>query len=290
VLEVVDLDSLALVESPDAVDRWLKQRFLDALFTASFRGVPGYIWFLVEHQSEPDRFMVLRVLEYLVRSWVELRRLEPARTTLPPVVCVIVHHGEQGWNAPTRLQELIDGIDRVPELAPLVPDFEILVDDLVKQPDEALKRRPLPLFPKVVLWVLRDARTIQRFYEHLVAWAEELARLSLESPEDAATVSRYILKVAGDEPFENLQKRIIEVAPAMEQPMATAAEQLIQEGARKGKAEGKAEDILAIFETRRIAISAQQRARILDCKDVIELDRWLRKAVTAESVAELFSH
>jgi putative YhgA-like transposase len=238
------------------------------------------------------------VLEYLVRSWVELRRLEPTRTTLPPVVCVLVHHGEEGWDAPTRLRELIEGIDQVPELAPLVPDFEILVDDLVKQPDEALKQRPLALFPKVVLWVLRDARTIQRFYEHLVAWAEELARLSVESPEDAATVSRYILRVAGDEPFETLQKRIIEVAPAMEQPMATAAEQLIQEGVRRGEAKGKAEgeakgkaeSILAIFEERRLAISAEQRGRILECKDVLELDRWLRKAVTAQSVAELFSH
>jgi hypothetical protein len=71
----VDLDSIALVESKDLVDRWLKERFLDALFSASFRGVPGYIWFLVEHQSEPERFMVLRVLEYLVRSWRELLRL-----------------------------------------------------------------------------------------------------------------------------------------------------------------------------------------------------------------------
>lgn len=293
-LESVDLDSIALVESKDLVDRWLKERFLDALFSASFRGVPGYIWFLVEHQSEPEHFMVLRVLEYLVRSWRELLRLEPKRKTLPPCVCVIVHHGEHGWNAPTRLRELIEGFDQVPELSGLVPDFEILVDDLVRQPDEALKRRPLALFPKVVLWVLRDARTIQRFYEHLVAWSDELAGLSREFPEDAATVARYIVEVAGDEPFENLQKRILEVVPAMEKPMATAAEQLIQEGVRKGEAKGeakgKADGILAIFETRGLAVSEEQRARVLECKDAGQLDRWLRKAVTAQSAAELFSH
>ena len=57
-----------------------------------------------------------------------------------------------------------------------------------------------------------------------------------------------------------------------------------------GKAKGKAEDILAIFETRGLAVSAEQRARILESKDTVELDRWLRKAVTAERVAELFSH
>jgi hypothetical protein len=146
------------------------------------------------------------------------------------------------------------------------------------------------LFPRVVLWVLRDARTIERFYEHLVAWSEELAHLSQEFPEDAATVARYIVEVAGDEPFENLQKRILEAVPAMEKPMATAAEQLIQDGVRRGKAEGKAEALLAIFETRGLAVGAEQRARILECRDIAELDRWLRKAITAQTAAELFSH
>jgi hypothetical protein len=101
---------------------------------------------------------------------------------------------------------------------------------------------------------------------------------------------RAIVEVAGDEPFENLQKRILEVVPAMEKPMATAAEQLIQDGVRRGKAEGKAEALLAIFETRGLAVGAEQRARILECRDIAELDRWLRKAITAHSVAELFSH
>jgi predicted transposase YdaD len=101
VLEAIDIGSLALVHSDELVDRWLDTRFRDARFRTSFRGVTGYIWFLVEHQSAPDDRMVLRVLDYLVRSWMELLRLEPNRKTLPPVVCVIVHHGESGECAET---------------------------------------------------------------------------------------------------------------------------------------------------------------------------------------------
>ena len=105
---------------------------------------------------------------------------------------------------------------------------------------------------------------------------------------------RYILTVAGDEPFESIRKRITEVVPATERVMTTAAEQLIQEGVRRGeargKAEGKAEDVLAVLEARRLSVTADERARILDSKDIAELDRWLRKAVTVERVAELFSH
>jgi len=289
VLEAIDAGSLALVQG-DFVGQKLDERFTDALFSASFRGVPGYVWFLLEHQSEPDRWMVLRVLDYLVRSWLELLRLEPERKTLPPVVCVVVHHGERGWNEPVKLHELVEGLRELAELRGLVPDFEILVDDLVRQPDEELKRRPLAVFPKVVLWVLRDARTVQRFYHHLRAWGEELERLARESPEDMATVARYVWMVAGDEPVEAIQKRIIEVAPATEDVMASAAEQLIQRGKIQGKAEGKAEAILAVLEARGLAVSAAERARITECKDVAELDRFLRAAVTAGSAAELFSH
>jgi hypothetical protein len=104
---------------------------------------------------------------------------------------------------------------------------------------------------------------------------------------------RYIWSVAGDEPVENLQKRIAEVAPATEDVMASALEQLIQrgrlEGEARGKAEGKAEGVLAILEARGLAVSADQRARILASKDLAELDRWLRRAVSAESIGELFS-
>jgi predicted transposase/invertase (TIGR01784 family) len=162
VFDAIDAGSLELVQS-DVVDQRLSERFSDALFRASFRGVPGYVWLLLEHQSEPDRWMTLRVLDYLVRSWMDLLRREPELRTLPPVVCVVVHHGERGWAAPTRLHELVEGVRELPELRALVPNFEIIVDDLVTQPDEALKARPIGALPQVVLWVLRDARVVERF-------------------------------------------------------------------------------------------------------------------------------
>jgi hypothetical protein len=146
--------------------------------------------------------------------------------------------------------------------------------------------------------VLRDARVIQRLYQHLVSWAEELDRLSRDAPEDAATVMRYIFSVAGDEPLETLRSRIVDIVPATEQPMASAAEQLIQrgkalgrvEGKVEGKAEGKAEGVLAVLEARGLTLTQEQRQRILDSKDTAELDRWLRRAVTIETASDLFSH
>jgi len=238
--------------------------------------------------------MVLRVLEYLVRAWTELLRQEPKPERLPPVACVIVHHGERGWSEPTSLHDLVDGVKEVPVLARFTPNLEILVDDLITKPDEELKQRHLGGFPSLVLWALRDARQLERFLSHLRVWAAELSRLVRESPEDAVALLRYIFQVLGETSFEEVQQKIIEVAPETESAMATVGEQLIQrgraQGKGEGKAEGKAEAILSVLEARALKVSAEQRARITASKDVAELDRWLRLAATATDADALFSH
>jgi predicted transposase YdaD len=79
-----------------------------------------------------------------------------------------------------------------------------------------------------------------------------------------------------------------------ESTMASIGEQLIQrgrvQGRAEGKAEGKAEGILAVLEARGFELTAEQRARIEGSKDLSELDRWLRLAVTITSVEGLFAH
>jgi flagellar biosynthesis/type III secretory pathway protein FliH len=60
------------------------------------------------------------------------------------------------------------------------------------------------------------------------------------------------------------------------------------EGEAKGKAEGKAQAVLAVLEARGLRISDEQRARVLGCADLDELERWVRKAVTVKTTAALF--
>jgi hypothetical protein len=91
--------------------------------------------------------MAWRVLTYVQRIWDAVLRAEPKRASLPPVVTIVVHHGEGGWSAPRRLHDLVEGLRDHPELRRYVPDFEMLVDDLASADDEALKARPLPAFP-----------------------------------------------------------------------------------------------------------------------------------------------
>ncbi|SNT31794.1 hypothetical protein SAMN05443665_102380 [Actinomadura meyerae] len=60
------------------------------------------------------------------------------------------------------------------------------------------------------------------------------------------------------------------------------------EGKAEGRAEGEAEALLVILENRGVGVSGAARERILACRDESVLREWLRRALTATSVDELF--
>ena len=68
------------------------------------------------------------------------------------------------------------------------------------------------------------------------------------------------------------------------------ARKYVSLGQAEGEAKGKAEAVLRFLSTRSISPTAEERDRILGSRDIAELDRWIEKAATVASVAELFSH
>jgi Arc/MetJ-type ribon-helix-helix transcriptional regulator len=62
----------------------------------------------------------------------------------------------------------------------------------------------------------------------------------------------------------------------------------VAEAKAEGRAEGKAEDVLQLLEARSVAVSDEVRARIMACRDLAQLERWLLRAATVTAVDELF--
>jgi hypothetical protein len=60
-------------------------------------------------------------------------------------------------------------------------------------------------------------------------------------------------------------------------------------GKAEGEAHGEAKALLAVLEARGLSPSEQQRQRMLDCTDLEQLNVWVRKAVTAVDVEELYA-
>jgi hypothetical protein len=69
---------------------------------------------------------------------------------------------------------------------------------------------------------------------------------------------------------------------------AAHGERLVSEFTAKGLADGKAEAVLEILAARGIDVPDDARVRIKDCTDIDQLDTWVRGAVTATAVGELF--
>lgn len=60
------------------------------------------------------------------------------------------------------------------------------------------------------------------------------------------------------------------------------------EGKAEGKAEGEASAVLAFLEARGIEVPGSARARIGECRDLDQLDTWVRRAATAHTIDDLF--
>lgn len=58
--------------------------------------------------------------------------------------------------------------------------------------------------------------------------------------------------------------------------------------AAKGKAEGEARALLILLDSRGVALSPANRARVQEFTEIELLDRWFRLAVTADTEAEVF--
>ncbi|MGV9678324.1 hypothetical protein ACWDSJ_23860 [Nocardia sp. NPDC003482] len=66
------------------------------------------------------------------------------------------------------------------------------------------------------------------------------------------------------------------------------ARRYIAQGRSEGRAEGEAQALLVILDARGIVLSDDSRRRIADCRDMDQLNAWLRRSATATSADELF--
>lgn len=60
------------------------------------------------------------------------------------------------------------------------------------------------------------------------------------------------------------------------------------EGRDEGRVEGRAASVIAVLEAREIRIPKAASRQILQCSDVVQLDRWIRRAATVSRAADLF--
>jgi predicted transposase YdaD len=303
----VDWSTLRLQDG-HYVDEELGCAHSDLLYHAQADGMPIAIYLLFEHQSTADPLMPYRLLRYMVRIWERWLLEHPGAKHLPMVVPVVLSHAEGGWGAPTHMHELFE---LPPELFGAVgvhlPEFSFVLDDLALATDQQLRARALRALALLTLLLLRDCRSGPNLAARLADWSDAFRAVWAEphGREALRTVIHYLalatelktLQDVGDVLVPMLGQEAGEV-------VMTVGQRLIEEGHRvgraegrlegkaegeaEGKAEGKAEAVLTILAGRAVMVSDSDRERISSCRDLSELDRWMRASLTATRVADLF--
>lgn len=291
----VDWDSLRL-EPGSFVEVRDRDRFADLLFSAQVADSEVLLYLLFEHQSAPERLMPLRLLGYAVRKWEQLWRDDKTLRTLPPIVPVVLHHGEAGWHCPTSFHDLFaPGILEDLGITELVPSFRFALDDLSHESDAELLARAVhegERIVPIVLWALRDSRQDERFLASLAAWAGALAEVANapSGSEALLAVFSYISRVTQALSPHAILEAVERVAPQTKDIVMTLAEQWLQEGIEKGIQKGIQKGERAILE-KQLALkfgplSGSVRAR-LDSAAPADLELWAERILSAASIDEV---
>ena len=89
------------------VDEEMWYGSVDALFDVQYNGKERLsLYVLVEHQTDVQRLMALRMLRYCLRIWERQVGNLPPEDNLTPIVPVVFHQGRRKWSAETSFEDL----------------------------------------------------------------------------------------------------------------------------------------------------------------------------------------
>lgn len=162
------------------------------------------------------------------------------------------------------------------------PQLALWVVVLAELPKTAATRA-LRLFgqPAMQLEVLRELNALPPDHPQHAPWVDILAdvRYLIERVPDLSTEEKSIMT--------ELRQRWEQEKAQMRSEFRSEWEREQAQIRAAARAEGKAESILAVLMARGMAVSEAVRARVLGCKEVSLLDRWLTRAATAASDSEV---
>lgn len=120
-----------------------KETESDLIYKIQLKGKVVYFYILLEFQSRVDRFMAIRVLNYLTNFYLDYVATQQAAKKrirkLPAIFPLVLYNGKQKW---TAKQEIADLIESEPSLGAFTLHFQyLLINERSYSKDQLLKIR-----------------------------------------------------------------------------------------------------------------------------------------------------
>ena len=252
------------------------------------------LYVLIEHQSEPDRFIVFRVLEYVVqiyksqyREWIQ-RHESNRGFVFQPVLPIVFYTGTRSWE---RLPAFAELTDAYAALEPVLPAIRPLFLNLNAIAESQLKLTETPF--GCVLEVLRTREAPTAEFQQTVAEAtRELGKIARREHERWLDLMSYLMAIvyhyreAAEQPqlFELLhqtaQRELRKEVKAMQQSLAQVHAEEAQLGALRAT-------LLLQLEEKFGAISEALLRHVATEDDPVQLMKWLQKIIKAKRLKDV---
>jgi hypothetical protein len=280
---LIDFSTLS-PEPAHFVDTKLRDRYSDLLFSLKIAGRHSLVYILFEHQSYADPWMLLRLLEYMVRIWRAYLGKHPRAKRIPVILPVVLHHSKKGWRVASRFKALLDVDERLWEAAErFVPQFEIVLDDISHENDAVLKARSVSAMVKLALYLFRYSRTRDELFAGLGRWADVLLEVA-EAPDGGAAIGAVM------EYLHSVTKRDeAEVVMAVNEAIGDSVYDRIMHGGdwfvRRGVKQGQREMLLRQLRVRFGELPESAVAQV-NAADSAELTALAERILTAPDLSQ----
>lgn len=298
-----DFERLEPVPNTFLLDDWRK-RESDLLFRLPFRSggelPPALVCLLIEHQSEADPWMPLRILVYSVlyweREWKAWESERPRRSEfrLSPVVPIILHTGSPPWRTHRVLADLIGGPE---ELRAFAPQWEPLFWDLAEQDTQALLASASEWLAALAVVRAEGERDAAAYHAVVTAALQRLRGLSEADPVRWHDLLHFVLSwalrrrpsaetdallaAAQNSQTDELLRREVQ------RMSETILQSRDQEMLIRGQVRACKENLRMLLEERFGALPAALAARIEQIDDLERLRDALRQVVHVADLSEL---
>jgi hypothetical protein len=278
----------------------LRERADDIIWRVKVNEDWLYLYLLIEFQSSVDPFMAVRVMTYAGLLYQDLIRrnkwgvrwLEQGGR-LPPILPIVLYNGNADWIAARDIADLLPA-DVPPILQPYLPSMRYWLfseKELSTSPLLASMHNLLACIIRVEYPVGGDEALTEALAD-LRQQLHERGNMELGKGVLSWLFHALGIRASLEKDFEKLDT-VEEMEMALDQYMVEWKQRLLAQGMEKGLQEGLQQQsvrlLLTILNERFGELSPELSDRVRTT-DADTLDIWFRRAITAQSLEEVFNH